>query len=87
MLPDEQIKRAQEAQRLLENPLLQEAVSALEADLLGQMRAVRLDDADAHTRLVLALQMSSAVSRYLWNAIQDGASATERIQLRGSRLD
>ncbi len=62
-------------------------MGALEADLLSQMKAVRLDDGPAHTRLVLALQMATAVTRHLWHLIQLGAAAQERIQLRGSRLD
>jgi hypothetical protein len=72
---------------LLQNPLLLEALGALEVDLIGQMKDVRLDDPTAHTRLVLALQISSAVTRYLYNAVQDGEQARERIQLRGSRID
>jgi hypothetical protein len=62
-------------------------VGALEADLVSQMKSVRLDDPEAHTRLVLALQMSSAVTRHLWRTVQDGATAREQIQLRGSRID
>ncbi len=62
-------------------------MGALEADLVAQMKAVRLDDEKSHTRLVLALQISSAVTRHLWNAVQDGVEAQERIQLRGKRLD
>jgi len=51
------------------------------------MKAVRLDDEKAHTRLVLALQVSSAITRHLWNTVQDGNNASERINLRGTRLD
>lgn len=75
------------AQQLLENPLLQEAVSALEADLLSQMKTVSLADSEAHSRLILALQMSSAVTRHLWRVVQDGTTAREQIKLRGSRID
>jgi hypothetical protein len=51
------------------------------------LKAVRLDDTDSHTRLVLALQMTSAVTRSLWNTVQNGVTAREQIQLRGSRID
>jgi hypothetical protein len=85
--PEEMQRRAVMAQQLLENPLLQEAVGALEADLVAQLRAVSLADSEAHTRLVMAFQISSAVSRYLWGAINDGARAREQLQIRGSRID
>jgi hypothetical protein len=62
-------------------------VGALEADLVAQMKAVSLADVEAHTRLVLALQMSSTVTRHLWSAVQDGAHAHAQINLRGKRLD
>ena len=75
------------AQQLLENPLLQEATGALEADLLQQMYVVDLADNDAHTRLILALQTSKALTRHLWRTVQDGAQASEQINLRGSRID
>lgn len=78
-------RRAVTAQQLLENPLLQEAFSAVEADLLQQMRAARLDDKDGHTRLVMALQMSNAINRHLWLVIQDGQAA--QLNVRGSRID
>lgn len=74
-------------QELLSNPLLNDAFVSLETDLLAQMRVVKLDDVHAHTRLVLALQVSRAVSRQLWNLIQDGERAGMEIQLRGRRLD
>jgi hypothetical protein len=84
---EETSRRALAAQQLLENPLLQEALGALEADVLAQMHAVSLADKDAHTRLILALQMGNAVDRYLWQRIQDGHKATESLRFRGSRLD
>jgi hypothetical protein len=51
------------------------------------MKSVRLDDKEGHTRLILALQMSSAVTRHLWHVMQDGSQARTQLQLRGSRID
>lgn len=79
--------RAVEAEQLLRNPLLNEAIISIEADLLAQMRSVKLDDVNAHTRLILALQTNQVVQRALWNRIQDGHLASQEIQLRGKRLD
>lgn len=81
------MRRAQAARELLDNVLLREAIAAIEADILQQMRMVKLDDADAHTRLVLALQTAGAVNRRLWHLIQDGNAALEQINLRGKRID
>jgi hypothetical protein len=78
-------QRAVTAQQLLENSLLQEAFGAVEADLVRQLKACRLDDKDGHTRLVMALQMSQAVNRHLWLVIQDGRAA--QLNVKGSRID
>jgi hypothetical protein len=51
------------------------------------MYAVKLDDKEAHTRLVLALQTSKCVGRYLWTVIQDGATASAEMNMRGRRID
>lgn len=75
------------AEQLLSNPLLQEAFGSLESDLLRQMYAVRLDDREAHSRLILALQTNKAVGRYLWNTVNDGITASHEIQLVGKRID
>jgi len=62
-------------------------VHAEEASILAQMRQCSLADKEAHTRLVMALQIASAVNRNLWQRIQDGHEAAESIRLRGSRID
>jgi hypothetical protein len=51
------------------------------------MYQVRLDDAAAHTRLVLALQAGRSVGKFLWLSVQDGASAGQELDLRGRRID
>jgi hypothetical protein len=76
-----------EAEQLLRNPLLNEAIISIEQDLLAQMRAVKLDDVNSHTRLILALQTNQAVSRALWARIQDGHRAQDELNLRGRRID
>jgi hypothetical protein len=60
---------------------------SIEADLLAQMFAVKLNDVESHTRLILALQTNRAISRHLWNRIQDGMAASGEINLRGRRID
>lgn len=81
------LKRAQEAQLLLSNDVLREAVWKEREHIIDQMLKVSLADKDSHTRLIMALQMSQAVNRNLWIVIQDGHQAAQNIQLRGSRID
>ena len=59
----------------------------MEADLLNQLRNVKLDDRDGHTRLVMALQINHAVARQLRMVIQDGERAVHELSLRGKRID
>lgn len=80
-------RRAVTAQQLLENPVLHEAVAEEERRILVQMQHCSLADKEAHTRLIMALQMSTAVNRNLWAMIQQGHEATESIRVRGSRID
>jgi hypothetical protein len=67
--------------------LLREAFEALETDLLRQLKTVRLDDDEMHSRLVTALQIAGAVEKHLVHVIQDGAAAVEQISLGGRRID
>lgn len=67
--------------------MLREAVATEEGRILNQIRTANLADKELHTRLVIALQISSAVQRNLWSFIQDGHEATQQINLRGKRID
>jgi hypothetical protein len=64
-----------------------EALGALEADLISQLRAVSLADVQTHTRLAMAFQVTTAVTRHFAHLIHDGEVAAGSIQLRGSRID
>ena len=81
------MQRAREAEALLHNPVLNDAIKSIESGLLAQMRAVKLDDVQAHTRLILAYQLNREVQQTLWSQIQDGHAAGEVVQMRGKRLD
>jgi ABC-type thiamine transport system ATPase subunit len=85
--PEERSRRAVSARQLLDNPLLQEAFSAIQEDLINQLRQVKLSDVDGQQRLVMALQMFNSVQKHFWLVIQDGYDAAQQIQLRGKRLD
>lgn len=80
-------RRAVTAQQLLENPLLNEVVLAERDRIIAEIERAPLSDKDLHTRLIIALQISTAVQRNLWLAIQEGHEATHAIQMRGKRID
>ena len=48
---------------------------------------VRLDDVEGQKRIVMAVQMSGAIERYLKVLIRDGESMAGTLQLRGKRID
>ncbi len=80
------MRRGQRAQELLRNELFNEAINALREDLNSQILLVNLGDKESHTRLVMALQMTGAVERYLRGAVSDGAAAVEMV-VSGKRID
>jgi hypothetical protein len=67
--------------------VLREAVAHEEAKILSQIRTADLSNKELHTRLVIAMQVSTAVTRNLWSYIQDGHEATQQINMRGRRID
>lgn len=81
------MRRGQAAAELLNNPLFNEALTALETDLISQLRSVSLADVNAHTRLAMAFQVTGAMTRHLKHLIHDGEAAVGAIQLRGKRID
>lgn len=85
--PEDMVRRGQQAQELLKNPLLREVVTALYEDLNTQMKAVSLLDVNSHTRLVMALQITHKIERQLVSIVENGAAAVEALALQGKRID
>lgn len=84
---EEWVKHGQAAQELLNNPLFQDSLAAIRSDLNAQLMAVSLHDTEAHTRLVIAMQVTRAVERHLVSIIETGQAAAMEINLRGVRID
>jgi hypothetical protein len=55
--------------------------------LIAQLRITSLEDVQAHTRLTMAFQITTAVTRHLRHVIHDGEVAAGSLQLRGQRID
>lgn len=51
------IERAEEAKRLLQNPVFKAACEEIRLGLVTQMEASGMDDVDTHHHVALALQM------------------------------
>ena len=83
MSPDEEIRRANEAQQLLNNSYLKAAFEAVEKSVLDQMDEVSLRDVDMHTRLIIARKTIHAVKRFLERHIETGELAKLQIEKRG----
>lgn len=72
---EEKIRRANEAQALLNNPLLKEAFDGVRESLQRQREEVKLRDTEMHTLLILAEQNLSNLERYLRGVIETGKMA------------
>jgi hypothetical protein len=77
------VRRADFARQVLDNPLYAEAWQALSDDLARQRIAVKLTDTDAHTRLIIAEQVLGRLRDVFTRSIQDGDIA--QIQLARER--
>ena len=67
-----EIKRAEEAKRVLAEPLLIEAFEGLELAVIEQMRRVDVGDADRQRDLIVTLQAARKVQRYLADIVTTG---------------
>jgi len=67
-----QIKRADRAESILNDPLIREALSHWEQEITEAWKNSSLSDADAHRNLRCLLEASKRFQRYLDTAIQTG---------------
>ena len=68
----DELQRADFARQILDNPVYQEVVGKLEADLQAQRLGVKLTDVDAHTKLIMCEQVLARFKGYFTQAVQDG---------------
>jgi len=75
MSPEQEMERARQAQRLLEDPLFK----AAREDVYGQLRAARISapttDANLHSSLILMEQMADRFFGYFQQMAQTGQFA------------
>lgn len=85
-LREEAIK-GQEAKQLLENPIFQEAIKAVESGIVNSIRTSALGDESTHHRLAIALQLHAQIVRHIEQVVQTGHMAEMQLkQSIGQRL-
>lgn len=77
MTDDERIRRGQEAQQLLENPLLVQAFDTIERNLMTQLRTVPLTDKALEREMVRTLQVLHKVKEQIEQVVVTGRIAEE----------
>ncbi len=75
MTLDEEIRRGNEAARLLNEPLLKGAFSAVESGLVDAMKRVPLGDRDTQHELVLSLQLLNRLQAHMKQHMETGKLA------------
>ena len=71
----EEIKRADRAEEVLNNPLFIEAVSKVRDGIIASMAASPLGDEQTHNRLVIAMQILNQIEKQLTDVVQTGKMA------------
>ena len=86
MTPDQEIRRGFEAARILDEPLLKEAFTAIEAKVVGEMARVSVGARDAQRDLIVTLQLLHGLKRHIQTHIDTGKLATIGKQTTKDRL-
>jgi hypothetical protein len=68
----EEIKRGEEADRILKNPLFIESFEAVKKNIVDSMSQSAFGDAQTHNRLVIALQLLEQIEKRLKDHIATG---------------
>jgi hypothetical protein len=71
----EEIKRGEEADRILKNPLFIDAVDSVRESIVSSMAKSAFGDAQTHNRLVIALQLLEQIEKRLKDHIATGKMA------------
>jgi len=69
---NEEIKRAEAAKRVLEEPLLKEAFQAIEASLLAEIRVVNVGAIEKQRDLIVSLQLLHKLKGYISTIVETG---------------
>jgi hypothetical protein len=71
----EEIKKGEQAQKILESQVYQEAFTQVKDNIIEAMQTSPLSDDVTHNRLVIALQTLNQIQRALTSVMQTGKMA------------
>jgi hypothetical protein len=80
----EEVRKGQEADRILSNPVYKEAIESVRNGLVDAMASSPMGDDKTHNRLVIALQLVNQIDRNLKSYMQTGQMA--KIQAGGGAV-
>jgi len=75
----EEIKRGEEADRILKNPLFIDAFDEVRESIIHSMSQSAFGDAETHNRLVIALQLLSQIEKKLKDHIATGRMSAMKV--------
>lgn len=77
---NEELRKGDEARRMLENPVYVEAVGSVRKGLIDTMGASALGDKETHHRLVIALQLLNQIERSIQRTAETGKLAQIEVE-------
>lgn len=75
-----EIKRGEEAERLLSNPIMKEAFSKVRDGIIDSMKTSAFGDERTHHHLVIALQVLEQVQKHLTDVATTGKMAKMQLE-------
>lgn len=72
----DEIRRGDEAQRVLDEPMLKEAFSVVEAALIDAIKRVDVGAKDRHQDLIVSLQLLGKVKGHIEQVVMTGKMAS-----------
>jgi hypothetical protein len=75
----EEIKRGEEADRILKNPLFVNAFDNIRESIINSMSQSAFGDAETHNRLVIAMQLLSQIEKQFKDHIATGKMSSMKV--------
>jgi hypothetical protein len=75
----EEIKRGEEADRILKNPLFIESFDNIRESIINSMSQSAFGDSETHNRLVIAMQLLSQIEKQFKDHIATGKMSAMKV--------
>ena len=85
MSPEQEVQRGQDAKRLLEEPLLQEAFEVIEQEIMEKWKTAPARDVDGREKLWMMLHLLGRVRSHLESVMASGHLAEATLAQRARR--